>query len=150
MYLFFTCLAPGLIFGQAIGRWGNFFNSEAFGIPTDLPWKLYIPPIHRPIDYVNFEYFHPTFLYESLWNVFCFLLIYFCIIKNDTLPSGYAACSYFILYSVGRFFIEGLRLDSINFVLGFPIAQFVSIVLIFIGLLGMILIRFFPRSNHVA
>ena len=62
-------VTPSLILGQAIGRWGNFFNSEAFGGPTDLPWKLYIPPANRPYSLANYEYFHPTFLYESIWNV---------------------------------------------------------------------------------
>ena len=62
-------VAPSLILGQAIGRWGNFFNSEAFGAPTDLPWKLLIPVDRRPPDLINSAYFHPTFLYESLWNV---------------------------------------------------------------------------------
>lgn len=68
-------VAPSLILGQAIGRWGNFFNSEAFGDPTNLPWKLYIPPQHRPLQFANFEYFHPTFLYESLWNLLVFSLL---------------------------------------------------------------------------
>ena len=65
-------VAPSMILGQAIGRWGNFFNEEAFGRPTDLPWKLYISPPHRPPEYANAEYFHPTFLYESLWNLAVF------------------------------------------------------------------------------
>src|SRR5467141_1765243 len=58
--------APSMVLGQAIGRWGNFFNEEAFGRPPDLPWKLYISPEHRPLGYAQFEYFHPTFLYESI------------------------------------------------------------------------------------
>ena len=68
-------IAPSVILGQAIGRWGNFFNSEAFGRPTDLPWKLYIPPQNRPPSLADFEYFHPTFLYESLWNLIVFALL---------------------------------------------------------------------------
>ncbi len=59
-------MVPGVAIGQAIGRWGNFFNQEAFGVPTTLPWKLYIDPAHRPPHLAGFEYFHPTFLYESL------------------------------------------------------------------------------------
>ena len=73
-------LVVGLILGQAIGRWGNFFNSEAFGSPTNLPWKLYIAPQYRPIPFTNNEYFHPTFLYES-----CLDLIIFFICKYYTL-----------------------------------------------------------------
>ena len=65
----------GLVLAQAIGRWGNFFNSEAFGTPTNLPWKLYIAPQYRPIPFTNQEYFHPTFLYESIFNV---LVFFFC------------------------------------------------------------------------
>jgi phosphatidylglycerol:prolipoprotein diacylglycerol transferase len=68
-------VVPSLILGQAIGRWGNFFNSEAFGRPTNLPWKLYIPPQQRPSGFTNVEYFHPTFLYESLWNLMVFGLL---------------------------------------------------------------------------
>ena len=64
-------VAPSVALGQTIGRWGNFFNSEAFGRPTDLPWKLYIPKDRRPFEYLNFDYFHPTFLYESLWTLTC-------------------------------------------------------------------------------
>ena len=67
--------APSLALGQAIGRWGNFFNEEAFGTPTNLPWRLFISPPHRPIQYAQDEYFHPTFLYESLWDFAVFLLL---------------------------------------------------------------------------
>ena len=67
----------GVLVGQIIGRWGNFFNSEAFGLPTNLPWKLYIAPQFRPEGFEGFEYFHPTFLYESLWNIFVFLILFF-------------------------------------------------------------------------
>jgi phosphatidylglycerol:prolipoprotein diacylglycerol transferase len=67
--------APSLAIGQAIGRWGNFFNEEAFGRPTDLPWKLYISPPHRPLGFAQFEYFHPTFLYESVWDFGVFLVL---------------------------------------------------------------------------
>ena len=67
--------APCAAIGQAIGRWGNFFNEEAFGRPTDLPWKLYISPPHRPPGLTQYEYFHPTFLYESLWCLGVVLLL---------------------------------------------------------------------------
>lgn len=69
-------LVPAVALGQAIGRWGNFFNSEAFGLPTDLPWKLQIPIANRPPAFLGELYFHPTFLYESLWNLgVCALLL---------------------------------------------------------------------------
>jgi phosphatidylglycerol:prolipoprotein diacylglycerol transferase len=133
-------VAPSLILGQAIGRWGNFFNSEAFGRPTDLPWKLYIPPDHRPVDLVDFEYFHPTFLYESLWNlmVFALLLTLFfrALSKQSSLKVGTLFLVYGIAYSLGRFWIEGLRTDSL--MLGpLRMAQMVSLGGMTLGLLGL-------------
>ena len=74
--------ALGLPVAQAIGRWGNFFNSEAFGLPTTLPWGIFIPETLRPEVYRMHEYFHPTFLYESLWNIFVFLILFFVIKKH--------------------------------------------------------------------
>lgn len=134
-------IAPSLILGQAIGRWGNFFNSEAFGIPTNLPWKLYIPRNIRPLDYINFEYFHPTFLYESLWNLGVFILLiylFFWSIKNNNkLKDGSIFLSYLIAYSLGRVWIEGFRTDSLMF--GFlRIAQVVSLSSIVLGIIGLV------------
>jgi phosphatidylglycerol:prolipoprotein diacylglycerol transferase len=142
-------VAPSLILGQAIGRWGNFFNSEAFGSPTDLPWKLYIPPDHRPVDLVNFEYFHPTFLYESLWNlmVFALLLTLFfrALSKQSSLKVGTLFLVYGIAYSLGRFWIEGLRTDSL--MLGpLRIAQMVSLGGMTLGLFGLVWLYVFNRS----
>ena len=76
--------AIGLILAQAIGRWGNFFNSEAFGKPTDLPWKLYIAPQYRPIPYTEIEYFHPTFLYESILDLMLFFILFLLVKKQKT------------------------------------------------------------------
>jgi len=133
-------VAPSLILGQAIGRWGNFFNSEAFGRPTSLPWKLYIPPERRPLDLVNFEYFHPTFLYESLWNfmVFALLLTLFfrALSQKPRLKVGTLFLVYSVAYSLGRFWIEGLRMDSL--MLGpLRMAQMVSLGGMFLGLVGL-------------
>lgn len=133
-------IAPSLILGQAIGRWGNFFNSEAFGRPTDLPWKLYIPLAQRPPGYTQFEYFHPTFLYESLWNIGVFIVLmvlFFRALKNrPRLKAGTLFLVYMIAYSLGRFWIEGLRTDSL--MLGpLRMAQVISLVLISIGGLGL-------------
>ncbi|MGK7896961.1 MAG: prolipoprotein diacylglyceryl transferase [Xenococcus sp. (in: cyanobacteria)] len=141
-------VAPSLILGQAIGRWGNFFNSEAFGRPTDLPWKLYIPELNRPLDYVSYEYFHPTFLYESLWNlgVFAILLwLFFWGLKHkDRLKTGALVFVYLISYSAGRFWIEGLRTDSL--MLGFlRIAQVVSLIAIACGIFGLIWLYILKR-----
>ena len=134
-------VAPSLILGQAIGRWGNFFNSEAFGRPTDLPWKLYIPLYHRPLDYVNYEFFHPTFLYESLWNIGIFAILislfFFGLKYKEQFKKGTIFCVYLIGYSLGRVWIEGFRTDSL--MLGdIRVAQLISLGLISIGFLGLV------------
>ncbi|HEY9891112.1 MAG TPA: prolipoprotein diacylglyceryl transferase [Candidatus Sericytochromatia bacterium] len=133
-------VAPSLILGQAIGRWGNFFNSEAFGDPTDLPWKLYIPQQRRPLNFINFEYFHPTFLYESLWNLMVLgllMTLFFRGLKGKPrLKVGTIALVYMVAYSLGRVWIEGLRTDSL--MIGpLRIAQIVSLIAISLGLLGL-------------
>ena len=107
-----TSSAPSVILGQAIGRWGNFFNEEAFGRPTDLPWKLYISPPHRPPEYAGADYFHPTFLYESMWNLAVFVVARGLAPAALSGPPGALFFWYIGLYSVGRFAIESLRLDS--------------------------------------
>jgi phosphatidylglycerol---prolipoprotein diacylglyceryl transferase len=133
-------VAPSLILGQAIGRWGNFFNSEAFGGPTNLPWKLYIPAERRPPELVSFEYFHPTFLYESLWDLMVFALLitlFFRSLRSQSpLKIGTLFMVYWVAYSLGRFWIEGLRTDSL--MLGpLRIAQLVSLTGILLGLAGL-------------
>ena len=105
-------IAPSMVLGQAIGRWGNFFNEEAFGDPTNLPWKLYISPAHRPPDLRSFDFFHPTFLYESLWDLLVFVVLVAWVRPRVRPRPGAVFFAYIGLYSVGRFFIEGLRLDS--------------------------------------
>ena len=134
-------VAPSLILGQAIGRWGNFFNSEAFGGPTELPWKLFIPLANRPAGYREFEYFHPTFLYESLWNLGVFGLLLSLFFWGQRHPgklrAGTLFLVYMIAYSTGRLWIEGLRTDSL--MIGpLRMAQLVSLVGITLGWLGII------------
>lgn len=132
-------LAPGVAIGQAIGRWGNFFNQEAFGTPTDLPWKLYIDPYHRPPHLKTFEYFHPTFLYESLWNAVVFCVLWFLLRKRLEAKPGTLTLCYLGLYSLGRFFVEGLRTDSL--MLGnLRAAQAVSLVLVAVSMAGIVLL----------
>ncbi|HET7876567.1 MAG TPA: prolipoprotein diacylglyceryl transferase [Methylomirabilota bacterium] len=119
--------APSIALGQAIGRWGNFFNEEAFGRPTDLPWKLSISLPNRPPGYEHFQYFHPTFLYESLWDLGVFLaLVLWLRPQLRERPGALFAC-YLGLYSAGRFAIEALRLDSF-WVGGLRVAQVASVV----------------------
>jgi phosphatidylglycerol:prolipoprotein diacylglycerol transferase len=128
---------PAVILGQAIGRWGNFFNSEAFGAPTDLPWKLFIPINRRPPELVNEAYFHPTFLYESVWNVGVFALLMFVFFRFPKLRTGTITMIYAIAYSLGRFWIEGLRTDSLM-VGSLRTAQMISLGLISIGIFGLV------------
>ena len=134
-------IAPSLILGQAIGRWGNFFNSEAFGDPTNLPWKLFIPLANRPAIYREFEYFHPTFLYESLWNLGVFALLmglfFWGLKRPGRLRVGTLFLVYMIAYGAGRVWIEGLRTDSL--MIGpLRIAQIISLVGITLGGLGLL------------
>lgn len=129
-------VAPSLILGQAIGRWGNFFNSEAFGAPTNLPWKLFIPPERRPPAYGSSAYFHPTFLYESLWNLGVLGLLLFLFFRFPKAKRGTIFLVYALAYSLGRLWIEGLRTDSL--MLGpLRIAQVVSLIGIGMGVLGL-------------
>ena len=107
--------AIGLSIAQAIGRWGNFFNSEAFGSPTNLPWKLYIAPQYRPIPYQDVQFFHPAFLYESILDVIIFVIL-FAITKSGKIKKdGNLALIYLILYSIVRIFVESFRLDSVKY-----------------------------------
>ena len=110
-------LVPSVALGQAIGRWGNFFNSEAFGVPTDLPWKLFIAYPQRPAVFADADYFHPTFLYESIWNLLVFALLMSLFLQGRkrriNLPAGALSCVYLLAYSLGRVWIEGLRIDPL-------------------------------------
>jgi phosphatidylglycerol---prolipoprotein diacylglyceryl transferase len=130
-------VAPSLILGQAIGRWGNFFNSEAFGSPTDLPWKLLIPADRRPDGLESVVYYHPTFLYESLWNLMVFGILMILFIRFPQLKRGTLFLVYAIAYSLGRFWIEALRTDSLMFG-PLKMAQMVSLVGITFGGIGLI------------
>jgi phosphatidylglycerol:prolipoprotein diacylglycerol transferase len=128
--------APSIVIGQAIGRWGNFFNEEAFGAPTNLPWKLYISPPHRPPGFGRFDYFHPTFLYESLWDLAVFVVLVLWLRRRLRRQPGGLFFAYLGLYSVGRFLIESVRLDS--FWLGpFRVAQLASVLGVAVAIAGL-------------
>jgi phosphatidylglycerol:prolipoprotein diacylglycerol transferase len=104
---------PGVALAQAIGRWGNFFNQELYGKPTSLPWKIYIDPVHRVPGYQNYDYFHPLFLYESIWNVVNMaFLLWMSRHFEEWLKPGDLFFVYMIMYSIGRFSLEFLRLDA--------------------------------------
>ncbi len=105
--------APGLALGQAIGRWGNFINQELYGPPTDLPWGIYIEPQYRVPGFENFERFHPLFLYESLWNLMNMgILLWLGRKYQERLKDGDLLFVYLIIYPVGRFLLEFIRLNS--------------------------------------
>lgn len=129
----------GLILAQAIGRWGNFFNSEAFGLPTNVAWKLYIAPQYRPIPYNNFEYFHPTFLYESILDLGIFIILLWMINSKSPKKDGNVALTYLILYSIVRIFVEHFRIDSTCYIHGLPVAILVSAIIIILATIGLLL-----------
>jgi phosphatidylglycerol:prolipoprotein diacylglycerol transferase len=105
--------APSLALGQAIGRWGNYFNQELYGAPTNLPWKIFIEPLHRLHGFEAAEYYHPLFLYESLWNLANMsLLIWLTRRYAGQLKHGDIFLVYLIVYPLGRFALDFLRLDA--------------------------------------
>jgi phosphatidylglycerol:prolipoprotein diacylglycerol transferase len=144
-------VAPGMLLAQAIGRWGNYFNQELYGPPTNLPWGILItdanqriPPYNDLTTYpLETTLFHPVFLYESLWNLIGFVLLIWLGRKYASrLLDGDILSGYLIWYSVGRLLLETLRPDAwVAF--GIPVAQIISVVLILIGL-GLI---YYRRKN---
>ena len=122
-----TATAPAIPLAQAIGRWGNWFNQELFGRPTTLPWGLEIDDEHLPAGYASGTLFHPTFLYESLWNVaLCLVLLQ--VDKRMSLRPGRLMAVYVAGYSVGRFWIEGLRIDPANSGGGWRLNQWTAVI----------------------
>lgn len=125
-------IAPGLILGQAIGQWGNFINQDAFGYPTEAPWGIYIDYVYRPAGYEQFDFFHPTFLYESCWGLLVFIILIALsriMIKKRMMVPGMLFLLYILLYSAGRLVIEELRLDS-EMLGTWRLAQIVSLLTI--------------------
>lgn len=123
-------IVPGLVLAQAVGRWGNYINQELYGKPTDLPWAIYIEPRFRLPGYEMYEFFHPTFFYESMWNLAtCLALVYVIWRLRGKLIPGVTTSIYFISYSVVRFLLEFIRLDAAS-VGPVAIAQIVALVII--------------------
>jgi prolipoprotein diacylglyceryl transferase len=118
--------APAIPLAQAIGRWGNYFNQELFGTPTDLPWAVEIDPRHRPAAYADAATFHPTFLYESLWNL-AVVAILLWIERRGRLRPGSLIGVYLVLYGIGRFLLELIRTDTTFRVLGLSRNAWVAI-----------------------
>jgi len=118
---------------QAIGRFGNYFNQELFGRPTTVPWALEISEQHRPDGYEQFATFHPTFLYEALWNLAAAVLLVW-LAKRFTLTHGRVFALYVMLYTLGRVWIEALRIDTVNHIGPFRLNIWTSIVVFCLAL----------------
>jgi prolipoprotein diacylglyceryl transferase len=142
--LMMDCVAPGLLLAQAIGRWGNYWNQELYGKPTDLPWGLEIDPDHRPAAYPDSPTFHPTFLYESLWNLagvgVLLLVDRFFRIRPPAL-----FCLYVAWYTFGRTFEETLRVDPSHHFLGQRLNFWVSLVVFAVASAAFVWLQFFRR-----
>lgn len=130
--------AIGMPIAQAIGRWGNFFNSEAFGLPTNLPWGLYVKPQYRPTQFLSNEYFHPTFLYESVLDIVIFFVLIKFISPRYKDTSGIISASYLLLYSIVRIMIESLRIDCVKYCFGIPFPIIISIIITVLSCLFII------------
>ena len=131
---FADAIAPGILFAQAIGRFGNWFNQELFGRPSDLPWALEIDARYRPLEYGQFETFHPTFLYEAIWSTIVALLLIRLTTRLSSNP-GRIFALYVALYSFGRLLIEQLRIDEANEIFGFRLNTWTAIIAIVLALL---------------
>lgn len=129
---FLDAVAPGLAFGQGLGRWGNFVNGEAHGGPTDLPWGIIVDGVKV----------HPTFLYESIIDIGISLFLYFYLSKNKKFD-GELFATYSIVYGIGRFFVEGMRTDSL-YIGSFRVSQIVSLIFIAIGIFIFV---YYGRKN---
>jgi len=125
-------LAPGVVVAQAIGRVGNYFNQEVFGKPTELPWGLEIDPLNRPDGFESYATFHPTFLYELLWCLVVAVLLIKLpgFLKQITSKQGDIFALYILGYTLGRVWIESLRIDEANLILGLRLNIWVSLIVL--------------------
>jgi len=125
-------LAPGVVVAQAIGRVGNYFNQEVFGKPTELPWGLEIDSVNRPAGFESYATFHPTFLYELLWCLVVAVLLIKLpgFLKQITSKQGDIFALYILGYTLGRVWIESLRIDEANLILGLRLNIWVSLIVL--------------------
>jgi len=136
---FLDALAPGILLAQAIGRFGNWFNGELFGRPFNGLWALRIPLADRPLGYLQYETFHPTFLYEAIW---CTLIALLLIRQTAKLNPGQGFAIYVALYCLGRFAIEWLRIDDANKILGLRLNLWTALIVgLAAGVISLRLIR---------
>lgn len=133
--------APALLLALSIARWGNFFNQELFGKPTNLPWKIFIDSINRPPAFSQFDYFHPTFLYQSLWNLIAVILITLWIKKRPPDRHGLIFGVSIIAWGMGRFLVELLRIDAVPLIFGLRLPMLVSVGIVIIGIAIMLGIK---------
>lgn len=137
-------LAPAVLVAQAIGRLGNYFNQELFGKPTTLPWGLYIDVNNRPLELVDFATFHPTFLYELLWNASAAVVL-IALDSRFKWQRGQVFFAYLVAYTLGRLWIEALRVDTAELVLGLRLNIWTSLAIMAVGVIG-----FMIQSRKVA
>jgi len=134
-------IAPGLALAQAVGRWGNFINQELYGAPTDLPWAIFIEPSRRLVEYMDVAYYHPMFLYESLWNLMNMAVLLILGRKlKERLFRGDIFLIYLVIYPLGRFLLEFIRLDPSN-VGGINVNQTIMAIIAITSLITLILKR---------
>jgi prolipoprotein diacylglyceryl transferase len=129
-------MAPGIVVAQAIGRLGNWFNQELFGRPTTLPWGLQIAPAYRPPGYEQYNTFHPTFLYEMIWDLLVAVILIWAD-RRFRLGHGKVFALYVTLYSAGRFFVELLRIDKVNEIGGFRLNNYTSLFFFCFGVVWL-------------
>ncbi len=135
-----TCAAPAIPLAQAIGRWGNWFNQELFGRPTDLPWGLSVDPEHLPAGYPPGTTFHPTFLYESLWNL-GLVVVLLWIDRRFRWAPGRLMGAYVMGYGLGRLWVESLRIDPATEIFGLRVNQWTAMAAVLGGGLYLLLTR---------
>jgi prolipoprotein diacylglyceryl transferase len=142
-------IAPAILVAQAIGRLGNWFNQELFGRPTTLPWGVEIASDYRPAGYAQFATFHPTFLYEMLWNLAAAVLLVW-LDRRFRLGHGKVFALYVMLYCAGRFWIEALRIDTVNEIGGFRLNNYTALIGFVVALVSLIwLIRNRPGREEI-
>lgn len=145
-------IAPAVLLGQALGRWGNYVNQELFGYPTNLPWGIPIDLIHRPLQYLDATYFHPVFLYEFLWDgagLLALLLIKrrkpaglsagTAVKEEASAKAGWVFFAYLIIIGTGRLLAEYFRIDAVPVLFNFSIPQLISAFLVVSGILGIVI-----------
>jgi phosphatidylglycerol---prolipoprotein diacylglyceryl transferase len=146
LLLWLDILAPSVALGQALGRWGNFFNQELYGAPTNLPWAIYIDPQHRLAGFENVAYYHPLFLYEMLWNLASVVFLLWLARRfAEKLKSGDIFLIYMMTYPLIRFLLEFLRLDSSELA-GINANQILALIIFLVSSL-ILFIRHWPRHK---